>query len=202
MPTAKRSSGKARERRRGDGRRSSRISELIYREITPIVEDGFAHAFDGEGDGAPVVVTVEGVTCSPDLRAARVRLSITGNEEQKKTVFKWLKDARKSMRYELAQCVRMKYIPELQFGESEEPSAQRTINIIERLAEERKLKQVVAEEVEEPQPFDEDGAILDDGDDIIGPSYMNDGEPLVIDVTEDDDDELTRLMHRKVQEGW
>lgn len=201
LPTAKRSSGKARERRRGDGRRPSRISELIFREITSIVEDGFARAFDGESDDVPVVVSVVGVTCSQDLRAARVRLSIMGNEEQKKIVFKWLKDARKSLRYELAQCIRLKYVPELQFGEGEEPSAERTIRIIERLAEERKLKEIAAPEPsDEIHPFDEDGAILEDGDDSIGPSYMNEGEPEIIDIGDDDEEtgKLTRLATSRV----
>lgn len=183
----RRSTGKSRERKRGDGRRSSRVGELIRHEISPIVEDAFADVFDWEKTGPPVVVSVDDVICSQDLRNARVNISVLGNEEQKKLVMKWLKESQKSLRFELAQCIHMKYVPELIFGESETASAAKTVDIIDMLAYEREEKAKRAGGVAvAPAPdqlsihddlsADAGDGILDDEfaeTDVIGPSYLN-----------------------------
>ncbi len=214
----RRNAGKSKDKRRGDGRRPFQVGELIRREISPIIEDAFSAAFDGESD-VPVLVSVVDVTCSPDLRNARVSISVLGSEDQKKLVLKWLKNARKSIRFELAQCLHMKYVPELQFGQSEVAQATKTVNILEMLAHEREEKakrQAGVAVVSEPFSFDEDmelnadaaGAILDDDllvSDSIAPSYTtspdfsmfnasvgtgdaNNEEPLIVDIGDNDED--------------
>lgn len=227
MIECKRSSGKARERKRGDGRRPSRVGELIRHEISPIVEDAFADAFDLEDDkGTPVVLSVDDVRCSPDLRNVRVNISVMGNTEQKKQVLKWLKESRKSLRFELAQCIHMKYVPELIFGETETNAVANTVGIIERLRMEREEKATLGVDVA-PAPLqtsihddlnvDAGEAIVDDDDDDddnIGPSYLTrindidvpaddeseegDG-PLIVDIDEDDDD-LSEMADDRVRQ--
>jgi len=183
---------------------------MIYREITPIVEDAFANAFEGEDtkDSGPVVVSVEGVSLTPDLRTARVRVTVQGSVAQKRQVLKWLKQTSKSLRFELAQCIHMKYVPELSFGESDEPSAVRTVDLLERLERERKEKgasQKYEAEDNIKQAFDMEDAIFagddDDGDEgTIGPSYMlqtprddEDDDKNVDDDDIDDDDNIVNV---------
>lgn len=191
-------------RRRGDGRRPNRVGELIRREMSSIIDDAFARAFHGEGSAVGVIVSVVDVKCSDDLRNARVSVSVLGSEDQKDTALQWLRGAKKELRFELAQCVRLKYIPELSFTESEVAQAVNTVNILNRLAEEREEKNLthVREglEVREPVPVGalsvtegqgldldasaEDAIILDDLDGVDD----EDDEAIIIDVTEDDED--------------
>lgn len=203
---SRRNANKTKEKRRGDNRRPNRVGELIRREISPIIDDAFSMAFETE-KGSPVLVSVEDVMCSPDLRNARVSISIMGTVDQKALVLKWLKDTKKSLRFELAQCLHMKYVPELIFGESEVSSATKTVNILEMLAYEREEKAKLQSGVAvAPEPIpggtdlevnaDAAGAILDDDDieaDTIAPSYTDrdmdaDDNPEIVDVGEDDDD--------------
>lgn len=210
----RRNAGKTKEKRRGDGRRPNRVGELIRREISPIIDDAFAMAFESESK-SPVLVSVENVMCSPDLRNARVSISVMGTVEQKALVLKWLKDTKKSLRFELAQCLHMKYVPELIFGESEVSSAAKTVDILEQLAYERAEKEKLRSDVAlAPDPLpggadmevnaDDAGAILDDDPfdaDTIAPSYTTaaefanreteadeDDNPEIVDIGEEDDD--------------
>lgn len=210
----RRGAGRPRERRRGDGRRPFRVGQLIRREISCIIDSAFSRAFEVDRK-LPVMVSVVGVSCSDDLRNAKVSVSVLGNEEQKNLVFKWLKDSRKSLRFELAQSVQMKHVPELTFKESEMAQAVKTVDILERLAQERAEKERIATAagVTVPPPqliFDDeeleldataDGAILDvdeDGTGDIAPSYSTRRQAFSVDAdddaADDDDDDDNDLL--------
>lgn len=130
-------------KRRGDGRRPNRVGELIRREISAIVDDAFARSFPSQESTAPVLVSVVDVTCSDDLKNARVSVSVLGTDVQKNLALRWLRGARKELRYELAQCVHLKYIPELSFTESEMAQAMKTVDILNMLAKEREEKRLL-----------------------------------------------------------
>jgi ribosome-binding factor A len=57
--------------------------------------------------------TVTAVRITPDLRHARVLVSVLGSEEEKKSTMAALKSATPMLRSELGHQVRMKYTPEL-----------------------------------------------------------------------------------------
>ena len=59
--------------------------------------------------------TVTAVRVSPDLRHARVLVSVLGEDEAKAQTMKGLKSAAPHLRTELGRRMRMKYLPELTF---------------------------------------------------------------------------------------
>jgi ribosome-binding factor A len=60
-------------------------------------------------------VTVTGVRISPDLRHARIFVSVMGSEKQKKDSVNALNHAAGWIRRELGQRIRMKFLPEILF---------------------------------------------------------------------------------------
>lgn len=59
--------------------------------------------------------TVTAVRITPDLRHARVWVSVLGSDEEQKATMEGLKSATPHLRGELGRQVRMKYLPELNF---------------------------------------------------------------------------------------
>lgn len=59
--------------------------------------------------------TVTGVRISPDLRHARVLVSVMGSDEEQKATIAGLDHAKAHLRAELGRQVRLKYLPELRF---------------------------------------------------------------------------------------
>lgn len=188
-------------KRRGDGRRPNRVGELIRREVSPIITDAYARAFRGAESSSAVMVSVVDVRCSDDLRNANVSVSVLGSNDQKTEALKWLRAAKKEIRFELAKSVHLKYIPELSFTESEMAQAVQTVNILNKLAKEREEK--VLRQQQEPgsvgpesgmsftsqQGLDldasaEDAIILDEFFDEDADAE----DALIINVTEEDED--------------
>jgi ribosome-binding factor A len=67
-------------------------------------------------------VTVTGVQLTPDLRHARIFISMMGSESEKEESLEALSHATGWVRHELGQRIRMKFIPEIvfQFDTSQE----------------------------------------------------------------------------------
>jgi ribosome-binding factor A len=59
--------------------------------------------------------TVTAVRVTPDLRQARVFVSVMGSPDEQKETMKGLKSATPHLRTELGRRMRMKYLPELTF---------------------------------------------------------------------------------------
>ncbi len=60
-------------------------------------------------------VTVTGVQMSPDLRHARIFVSLMGSEKEKEESLATLNHATGWIRHELGQRIRMKFLPEVVF---------------------------------------------------------------------------------------
>ena len=60
-------------------------------------------------------VTITSVRVSPDLRHARVAVSVLGDEEARKASLEGLASAKPVLRAEMGRQMRMKYLPELVF---------------------------------------------------------------------------------------
>ncbi|HET6618041.1 MAG TPA: 30S ribosome-binding factor RbfA [Gemmatimonadota bacterium] len=88
-------------------RRTQRVDELLKQEIARVIRDlkdpriGFA--------------TVMDVRTSPDLRHARVYVSILGSEDEKQVALAALKGARGYVRVRVGEEITLKYLPELHF---------------------------------------------------------------------------------------
>ena len=90
--------------------RQERVGQLLREEISRIIERQLK---DPRADG---LITVTDVKVTPDLRQARVFVSILGSEEQAASSFVTIERAAGFIRAELAkQHLRLRHLPELEF---------------------------------------------------------------------------------------
>jgi ribosome-binding factor A len=82
-------------------------------------------------------VTVTGVETSPDLRHARVFVSVLGSKDEQRATMAGLSSAKSHLRSDLGRQVRMKYLPELIFELDHSPEeAQRMEELLRRIHQE------------------------------------------------------------------
>jgi ribosome-binding factor A len=89
-------------------RRTSRVNELIKREIADIVCREIKNPKVG-------FVTVSDVEVTKDLRSAFVRISVMGDEEHRQESLRCLNAAAGFIQKELSSRIRLRYMPKLQF---------------------------------------------------------------------------------------
>jgi ribosome-binding factor A len=88
--------------------RSEKVGSLIKEELSLLFQRNFSMAEYG-------FLTVTEVLMSPDLKVAKVYVSIFGDEERKKNSFAKLEFQKPSIRSMLGHEVRLRYTPELIF---------------------------------------------------------------------------------------
>jgi len=105
------------------------------------------------------MASVTAVELSPDMRHARVRISVIGDEEDRRRTMEGLESARGFIRSELGRVMRLRHVPELDFRLDK--SAEYSVRIHQLL---RSLKEQEAAGhgegeggVGEPAPGDEEG---------------------------------------------
>ncbi len=103
-------------------RRAERIADLIRQELGELLERKLKDPRIG-------FVTVTEVNLSGDLRAARVSVSILGDQQQRKKSLEGLAAAKNFLRYQLAQRLRLRHTPEVEF------QLDRTLESEERIEE-------------------------------------------------------------------
>jgi ribosome-binding factor A len=89
-------------------RRPQRVALQIQHEISLMISRNMKDRRIG-------FVTVTGVQISPDLRHAKVFVSLMGSEDEKKESLATLNHATGWVRHELGQRIRMKFSPEIVF---------------------------------------------------------------------------------------
>ncbi len=89
-------------------RRPQRLALQIQQEVSMMI-------FRNMKDRRIGFVTVTGVQMNPDLRHARIFVSIMGSESEKKESLDTLNHASGWIRHELGQRIRMKFLPEIVF---------------------------------------------------------------------------------------
>jgi ribosome-binding factor A len=89
-------------------RRQRQVAELLHEEISQLIQ----HATRDPRLG---FVTVTGVDVSPDLRLARVYVTVLGDEADAKSTLEGLVSAAGYFRHEMRQSLSLRYIPELNF---------------------------------------------------------------------------------------
>jgi len=87
-------------------RRPQRLALEIQHEVSTMI-------FRDMKDRRIGFVTVTGVQVSPDLRHARIFVSLMGSEEEKKESLATLNHATGWVRHELGQRIRMRFLPEI-----------------------------------------------------------------------------------------
>ena len=94
-------------------RRADRVGEAIREEIATFLTES---AKDPRIVG---FVTVTGVEVSPDLRHAKVFVSVMGSESEKAATFEGLASTSSHLRSRVGRALRLRVAPEIQFREDE-----------------------------------------------------------------------------------
>ncbi|MCP4702452.1 MAG: 30S ribosome-binding factor RbfA [Gammaproteobacteria bacterium] len=88
--------------------RASRASELIRRELAELIRREIS--VPGAG-----MITISEVDLSPDLRNAKIYVTIFGGELDAQETLRYLTRAAGHLRYQLSQCVNLRVTPRLSF---------------------------------------------------------------------------------------
>jgi ribosome-binding factor A len=107
--------------------RADQVGEQVREEIMSIIRRELKDPRIG-------FVSITAVRMSPDLRSARVRVSVLGNPEQKKESLAGLVSAKGLIRHELGRRLQnLKFSPDLRF--ELDPSIEYSVHISELLKE-------------------------------------------------------------------
>jgi ribosome-binding factor A len=107
--------------------RADQVGEQVREEIMSIIRRELKDPRIG-------FVSITSVRMSPDLRSARVRVSVLGNPEQKKESLAGLVSAKGLIRHELGRRLQnLKFSPDLRF--ELDPSIEYSVHISELLKE-------------------------------------------------------------------
>lgn len=114
-------------------RRTERINALLQEEISELLR---RQVMDPRL--ASLVVSVTGVDVSPDLRQAKVFVSVMGSEEEQAEAFRALHAASAFLRRELHKRLELRRIPDLLFRRDDSlEHAARIDALLRQVAEER-----------------------------------------------------------------
>ena len=83
--------------------RTLRVNELIQRELNDILHSRY--------QGETVAITITEVRVAPDLRDARLFVSIIGKDDVVQQKLRWLRDTLHDIRIELGRRIVLKYMP-------------------------------------------------------------------------------------------
>ena len=87
--------------------RTVRVNELVQREISDILRKRY--------QSEAVAITISEVRVSPDLRDARVFVSIVGDEDTTDAKLRWLKSKAGEIREEVGKRIVLKYLPKFEY---------------------------------------------------------------------------------------
>jgi ribosome-binding factor A len=104
-----------------DSRRAERVAEGIREEVARFLST------DAKDPRIQGLVTVTAVEVPPDLRAARIFVSIMGSEEEKSSTLEGLDSLATYLRGILARTLRLRFAPEIEFRL--DPSIERAARI-------------------------------------------------------------------------
>jgi len=109
------------------GIRVNRVEDVLLRAINEVIMNKVRDPRIG-------FVTVMGVTVSPDIRSAKVFVSVLGDEREKTDTLAGLKASAPYIRREVAHQVTLKNMPELHFIYDETPEkSEHIMNLLKDL---------------------------------------------------------------------
>ncbi|MBE5935974.1 MAG: 30S ribosome-binding factor RbfA [Lachnospiraceae bacterium] len=89
--------------------KNTRVNSEVQRELSNLI------LREIKDPRISTMTTIVGVEVSPDLKTAKVYVSVLGNEEQQQETYKGLKSAASFLRSQLAKNMNMRNTPELEF---------------------------------------------------------------------------------------
>ncbi len=109
-------------------KRADRVNALLQRELATLISEELH-------DPRIAFPTVTGVEVTPDLRSARVHVSVLGDDERVASTMHALEKASAYLRHELGERTELRYVPDLIF--ISDRSAERSARITRLLREAR-----------------------------------------------------------------
>jgi ribosome-binding factor A len=89
-------------------KRADRVNALLQRELAMIISEELR-------DPRIAFATVTGVEVTPDLRSAKVHVSVLGGEDQVRSTMVALNEARPYLRHEIGARTDLRFVPDLTF---------------------------------------------------------------------------------------
>jgi len=121
-----------------------RVNVLLQREISDILHRHYQQD--------TVTLTITEVRCAPDLRTARVFVSVVGDEDHAAERMRWLARQAKDIRLELGRRIVLKYLPRLDYVL--DGSAERGTRIVQ-----------ILDELEAHQPIETEAEVSEEAED-------------------------------------
>lgn len=87
--------------------RTLRVNELIQREFSDILRKQY--------QAESVTLTITEIRVAPDLRDARVFVSVVGDEDELNRKLKWLRGHTREIRNELGRRIVLKFMPRFEY---------------------------------------------------------------------------------------
>lgn len=110
-----------------------RVNELIQRELSSLLRRKY------NADAAPITITA--VQCTPDVREAKVFVSITGDEEQTEERMKWLRKHNRELRLALGEIIVLKHMPVFTYElDTVVDRGNRILGILDEISDQEKKK--------------------------------------------------------------
>ena len=187
-----RSSSRYAQRGNDRSKRQERVGHLVRTELAQIIHRGYPVKYaDPLDDDLLKRINIVNADVSPDLRNARITISVTGTGSQdtvdKRRAFSWLVQNSKMIKHAMAQRLsHMKSVPELTFVQVDVGAAVDVMHLIDKVNTGYKRESVGAfGENDDTLPM---GYTLDDEDDWEDEDG-DDWEDFDDDDEEDDDEE-------------
>ena len=126
------------------GRRTDRVSVLIQRELSDIIQRELKDPRVG-------FCTISQVQVSTDLRYADVKVSVVGDKRQKRNSITGLKNAAGFLRREVVQRIGLRHAPELRFElDDSVDQLMRIDRLLKRIHTQEKVSSPTDDEAIEP----------------------------------------------------
>ncbi len=126
------------------GRRTDRVSVLIQRELSDIIQRELKDPRVG-------FCTISQVQVSTDLRYADVKVSVVGDKRQKRNSITGLKNAAGFLRREVVQRIGLRHAPELRFElDDSVDQLMRIDRLLKRIHTQEKVSSSADDEAIEP----------------------------------------------------
>lgn len=125
--------------------RTLRVNELIQRELSDILRKRY--------QSEAVAITLTEVRVAPDLRDARVFVSVVGTEEEIEARLRWLRARARELREELGRRIVLKYLPKFEYvADHSTAQGARILQVLDEI--ERQPRSIQPETAPEQEPDD------------------------------------------------
>lgn len=179
-----------------ESKRQARVSQLMRAEVADIVRRADLKGAKALPDTLRQKISIVDINMSPDLRSAKIFVSVFGEAVEKRQAYAWLVEHSKQFKHSLSQRLsNMKSVPDVYFKETDISAAVDVMATIDKLAAQREGRIGI---FETGDPNDSDGmprGVID------GVDFDFLSELVDLDIDEDSDDDSDYSMFARDDEA-